>query len=549
MWTRLLLAASAAALPALATCADAWLRPGSTVRGDFQQQPGQRWQLAVQRGDFVQGELSGNGQLRLLDHQGRLVRLLVDGQSLARDFMFVADRDQTVLLCPEPLATQAAGSYELRITRIVPRQATRAEPEPEAAEAEPRSPALQALGRLVREGGGTEAFWTERARQGTPLVEQADPVGKTALVTFLWRGAEHNVKLFGAPSGNHDDLLRLPGTDVWYRSYRVPATTRMSYQLAPDVPALAQSVPDRRRALLATAQRDPLNALVFAGQPGEDRWRQRSLLVLPDAPEHPELRPDASVPAGTVERAVLDSASLGNRRDVYLYRPAGWLANTEGQGLLVLFDAHAYLRQVPTATLLDNLIAQRRILPTAALIIANPDAEARARELPPNPAFARFIAQELLPWARLQGLSASAARTVVAGSSYGGLASAYAALRYPEKLGNVLALSGSFWWSPPGEASQWLTRRVRDSDTRRVRFFLRAGLFEPGKAGQAGILDSNRHLGDVLQAKGYRVDYGEFAGGHDYAQWGGELSQGLQTLLGTTSGPDAPAAVDRSIAR
>lgn len=542
MWTRFLVMALAMT-PLGATAADNVLNPDSTVRGDYRHP--QTWRLAVHEGDFVQGSLSG-GSLRLLDGRGDAVRLLVDGEGLSRDFMFVAERDETVLLRPEPANDSDTSEYELHISRLIPRST------PSIAAPEPASPALRELFTQIRDGDNTDRFWAERARLGTPMIEQSDPVGKTALVTFLWRGAERNVKLFGAPSGNHDDLARLPGTDVWYRSYRVPTSTRISYQLAPDVPALPESLPDRRRALLATAQRDPLNPSVFAGQPGDDRWQQKSLLTLPDAPQHPELLPDASVPAGTMQRQVLESALLGNQRAVYLYRPAGWQPNADERGLLVLFDAHAYLRQVPTATLLDNLIAQRRIIPTAALIIANPDAAARARELPPNQDFARFLAQELLPWARTQGISASAANTVIAGSSYGGIASSYAALRYPDRFGNVLSLSGSLWWSPPHAESQWLTRLVRDGDRLPVRFFLRAGLFEPGKASQAGILDTNRHFRDVLKAKGYQVDYGEFAGGHDYAQWGPELSQGLQVLLGMESRREAAtgqAASVQSLAR
>jgi len=122
---------------------------------------------------------------------------------------------------------------------------------------------------------------------------------------------------------------------------------------------------------------------------------------------------------------------------------------------------------------------------------------------------------------------------VAAGSSYGGLASAWLGLKHPELFGNVLSLSGSYGWSPPGTEDQWLTRQYVSSPRLPLRFYLQAGLYE-GKLGasSAGILDSNRQLRNVLQAKGYPVEHVEYASGHDYLQWRGSLACGLISLIG-----------------
>jgi enterochelin esterase family protein len=77
------------------------------------------------------------------------------------------------------------------------------------------------------------------------------------------------------------------------------------------------------------------------------------------------------------------------------------------------------------------LIASHRLPPINVVFIDSLDHPRRAKELPPNPHFADFMAHELLPWLRRGGLSLSRQKTVVAGSSYGGLAASWVALRYP----------------------------------------------------------------------------------------------------------------------
>jgi hypothetical protein len=150
---------------------------------------------------------------------------------------------------------------------------------------------------------------------------------------------------------------------------------------------------------------------------------------------------DRNVPVE--ERAAEERAA---RNGLYASRlPIGWRASA----LLIVFDGSAYLSAVPTPVILDNLIAGARIPPVVAVFIDNPNQETRTRELTPNPEFAEFLARELLPWVHARYHVTSDPRmTVVAGSSFGGLAATYAALRHPEVFGNVLCQSGDFSWAP-----------------------------------------------------------------------------------------------------
>src|SRR5262249_49184211 len=121
------------------------------------------------------------------------------------------------------------------------------------------------------------------------------------------------------------------------------------------------------------------------------------------------------------------------------------------------------------------------------------------------------------------------AKTVAAGSSYGGLAAGFAGLRYSRIFGNVLLLSGSFWWEPgQGEEAEWLGRQFITSPKVTLRFYFEVGLVE----GYTLQIPSNRHMRDILTAKGYRVGYGEYNGGHSFLNWSNGTASGLEFLLG-----------------
>ena len=130
------------------------------------------------------------------------------------------------------------------------------------------------------------------------------------------------MRLHGGPSADHDALSRLPGSDVWYRSYRLPASTRLAYRLAPDVPELNADPHTRRRAILATAQRDPHNPRSMPAAP-LDRYDGYSLLELPQAPSASWTQAQPGVAAGTLKL-------VGTEEDV-IYREFSRLLSDQAE--------------------------------------------------------------------------------------------------------------------------------------------------------------------------------------------------------------------------
>ncbi|MBJ3778766.1 alpha/beta hydrolase-fold protein [Acuticoccus mangrovi] len=474
-------------------------------------------------GDYVEGRLaveSGRVGLDLVGADGTHRRRLAADAVGTTVFRFVAEEPGLMLR-----ASAAEPSvFGLDLVHRLP---------PSEQVAPPRhflSARIAALAEALDAGGSSAAFWVDIEASGAPLVEPG-PDGE-AIVTFLARGARHNARILGAPSGDHEWMERLGTSDVWFKSFVVPRTTRLAYKIAVDIPELPLGPRARRVAILATAKADPLNP---AREPADapDAYNQESILILSEAPPQPGLATATPLgaPRGTLSPLHFASGILGNTREIVLYRPAGFDPAAPDSRLLILFDGEAYQTRVPTPQILDDLIAAERIPPTAAVFVPTIDRATRSRELPDNPDFADALATELMPLltARL-GAAIPPERVILGGSSFGGLAAATAALRHPAVFGNVLSLSGSFWWhdgTPDG-----LAARIAREPRKTVRFHLTAGLFERPHGDAAGILDTTRHLCDVLRAKGYRVSYGEYAGGHDYLIWRGALGDGLIALTG-----------------
>lgn len=99
----------------------------------------------------------------------------------------------------------------------------------------PESRRLESLQKEVESGrgGALNQFWQEVARTGAPLVEPIEGDDQNLLVTFLWRdrAAQKFVAVFPFARVNPlaHLLARLPGTDVWFRNYRMRRNARFEY--------------------------------------------------------------------------------------------------------------------------------------------------------------------------------------------------------------------------------------------------------------------------------------------------------------------------------
>lgn len=280
--------------------------------------------------------------------------------------------------------------------------------------------------------------------------------------------------------------------------------------------------------MLSTAQADPGNPQ-SAGAGGADKFNRYSILA-PDTPGICDFRePGKQLLSGSVPLHIFTSNILNNQREIAIYTPPS--PGTE-LWLLVLFDGQTYRKNYHIGTFIDQWVTRGDIPAVYVVMVDGISSEQRGSELPPNEEFPRFLDKELMPWLAQPGITTPAVRAIVSGSSYGGLASSWNAMKFPHRFGHVLSMLRSYWWSPEGEPPEWLVRKFASTDKLPIRFFLEAGIFET-RAGAGGILYNNRALYQVLQDKGYDVIKEEGSGGHDYVSWCETPHSGLQTLTDT----------------
>jgi enterochelin esterase-like enzyme len=184
--------------------------------------------------------------------------------------------------------------------------------------------------------------------------------------------------------------------------------------------------------------------------------------------------------------------------------------------------------------ILDNLIIAGAIPPVTAVLIGNGPNEAREHEMNCSRSWGESLVKEVLPWLRLQqSLRFQDENTVIIGDSLTGLAAACAAHDHPGAFHKVISQSGSYFRAPVGEEPEWLARHIASEPAIPVRFYVEIGSLETASipSRDPSMLTANRHLRDVLSAKGNKVRYVEHFCGHEHVSWRATIADALIDML------------------
>ncbi len=362
------------------------------------------------------------------------------------------------------------------------------------------------------------------------LVEFDPTDSKAAIVTYFAKGSADTdyMMQLGGPDFYGLRFKRFGSSDIYYCVQKIPRDAWFSY----GVNEFRITKHNKLAELMQTSV-----AQIYQGA-----------VIGPEAPLSDLLKRKPGVPRGSLRDVQIKSTAMAEPRKIQLYLPAGYDPKV-AHNLLLQFDGQNYTAQpeqrpvyegwTPLPTILDQLIHQKKIGPTISIFIHNQGN--RSGDLISDK-MTDFVALELVAWARQNfNISSNPSHIVASGPSRAGFAAAHTAFRHANIIGAVLSQSGSFYyrlqepdnWPVYPEFDGQLVQNYKTSAYRNIHFYLEVGLYDLG----LGAVGTNRQLRDVLELKGYQVDYYQYNGGHSHLGWRHTIEKGLISLLGIEKTP------------
>lgn len=294
------------------------------------------------------------------------------------------------------------------------------------------------------------------------------------------------------------------GRSVWSCSLTLPRDAYIEYAFYNPV--------TRERFL------DPLNPHTVNNGMGN----RNNFFYMPESMPSPFAVRRADVHVGLLSSQRVETKWLrdDHEREIYLYRPPA-----KGPvPLLIVYDGQDYLQRAKLTTIVDNLIADKRIQPVAMVFLPHAG-RWRSVEYACSDGTLLWLVQVILPLARkrlnLLDIEKYPGAYGVLGASLSGTMSLYTGLRMPEIFGRVLSQSGAFMIESLDFAAVDL---VKHGQARDINIWMDVGRLDE-------LLEDNRGMHALLKEKGYQVTYREFTAGHCYTAWRDDIWRGLEVMF------------------
>ena len=362
-----------------------------------------------------------------------------------------------------------------------------------------------------------EALWSS-LRPGQ--AESRVPYVTADSAVFLWRGSAASVAVAGDHTGWNPNaaLTRQGASDLWLRLDTFDPAARIDYKI----------VVGGSNWIL-----DPANPHRQASGFGPN-----SELRMPGWEPDPLTVRNPAVPRGTLGPAtVLTSPTYTTAPVTYrVWTPAGYATSTARLPTVYVTDGQEYADDVLGAMtiVLDNLVAQGRIEPVVAVFVDPRQGGTNRREeqYVMNPAFASFVATELVPAvdAAYRTRTDGASRGIL-GTSLGGLFSAYLGATHPDAFGLLGIHSPAFWIRDPA-----IFDLVGQTAPGAFRVAMTTGTIHD-------TADEARRMRDVFLDRSDALTYVEVPEGHSWGNWRGHLDDVLEALFPPRATPTETGAV------
>ena len=335
-------------------------------------------------------------------------------------------------------------------------------------------------------------------------------------VAFLFEGKATSVAWMGDFNGwgydktfvNHGK--KIPNTYIWVLKAKFPKNARLDYKI----------LIDGNNWIIDPENQHHQWSGVGGGSPNSE-------LRMPDWKEDAEQQVNNKIAHGTVKNDILFNSKILNYQITYsIYLPAG-VERLGKVPVIYVTDGYEYLHPQlgNMTTVLDNLIAEKKIKPIAAVFVdhrepVNRSNNRRMQELAMNGTYLEFFTTELLPEIEKNyPVTTEATQRGIMGTSMGGLTATYFAFTKPGVFGLVGIQSPAFWTKP--QIYQLCSGQAAPS----IKISMTSGLINDTSK-------ESRKMKAILEANSCVYHYREVNEGHSWGNWRNLIDDVLIDLYG-----------------